>query len=260
MARVATSRRKRTSAAIRPPRWSWPPSRSASRFFDALGLLDADALGLLDFLDFLDLLDLLRLASLLRLVDLADSLDARFSRFDALVHGAQVLVAQRLGDVAPTHLVRLAHGQDLVHRLRACSLLFGGQRQEDGDLPVSETLRPVILDVLRGQLVGCVSLLERELRPLPLIDDLVGYVLGIGGRAGLVDLLPVRGELLLARDVELLSRRRRGDQQRRQGERGHSNRTRAHSLHRLLPVLLWVTSQPANRRRHRSRMEWLPAH
>src|SRR4030095_1294395 len=239
MARVATSRRKRTSAAIRPPRWSWPPSRSASRFFDALGLLDADALGLLDFLD---LLDLLRLASLLRLVDLADSLDARFSRFDALVHGAQALVAQRLGNVAPAHLVRLAHSQDLVHRLRTRSLLLGGQRQEDRDLPIAELLLTKVLDVLRFELARRgVSRVELKLRALPLIYELGGHVLRIGGRAGLGNPLARRGQLFLARAVDLLSRRRRGDQQRSQGERGQSNQARAHSLHGLLLCCLGIS-------------------
>jgi hypothetical protein len=53
------------------------------------------------------------------------------------------------------------------------------------------------------------SLLERELRPPPLIDDLAGHAPGIGGRAGLVDLLPVRGQFLLVLDVSSPSSSRR---------------------------------------------------
>src|SRR3989449_1816502 len=173
------------------------------------------------------LLGLVHLPALVRLLAAlhGDLRHVLLGRFHTLDHGAEVLVAEVAGELAPARapFAGLAHGEDLVQRLRRGRVrLLCREREQDRDLSIPELLGAEIPHVLCGQLArNAVGIgVELELRPLPLVHDLGGHAASIAVRGALVDLLRELGEFFVAFRIHVLCRRRAGDEADHQGDRG----------------------------------------
>src|SRR5262245_20772492 len=205
-------------------------------------------LSAVDLFHLLDLFDLLRLARPLDGVDLRGPVDLAglprlvgpfhtqrlIGLLDAALYFTEARVAERLCDGAPTHTFVLAHGEDLVHRPRPRTALLCRHRQQDGEVAVPETLVPVLLHVLRGQLTGRGAVRERELCPLPLIDELCRDAPLVRAACRPVHLLPGSDELPLA--LRILGPHGTGHQDQREDDHRPSHRR---VLLRSVPLRSW---------------------